>query len=105
FGMEEGTDATVPGVELSLVVGEPVRFRFFAGANRKTDKPGDWLEEWEQELEELTPLETALRSQKPAGTLQPVHMRATMTEVGTLELHCQSTDQTESWRLEFEARQ
>ena len=104
FGMEEGASTMVPGVELSLVVGEPVRFRFFAGANRKADKPGDWLEEWENELEELHPLETMLRSQKPSGTLQPVHLRALMTEVGTLELHCQSVDQTESWRLEFEAR-
>lgn len=104
FGMEEGTSVTVPGVELSLVVGEPVRFRFFAGSNRKSDKPGDWLEEWEDELEELAPLETALQSQKPAGSLQPIHLRATMTEVGTLELHCQSTNDSESWRLEFEAR-
>lgn len=104
FGMEEGTAATVPGVELSLVVGEPVRFRFFAGANRKSDKPGAWLEEWEDDLVELNPLETSLQSQKPPGTLQPVHLRASMTEVGTLELHCNSIDQTENWKLEFEAR-
>ena len=104
FGMEEGTAATVPGVELSLVVGEPVRFRFFAGANRMSDKPGSWLEEWEDDLVELNPLETSLQSQKPPGTLQPVHLRASMTEVGTLELHCHSIDQTENWKLEFEAR-
>ncbi len=104
FGMEEGSETTVPGIKLSLVVGEPVRFRFFACPNRKSDKPGDWLEEWDDDLEELNPLETALASEKPPGSLLPVTLRAAMTEVGTLELHCHSTTDSQTWKLEFEAR-
>ncbi len=32
-GMEEGTESTVPSKEVGLVVGKPVRFRFFVSSN------------------------------------------------------------------------
>ena len=37
-------------------------------------------------------------------TTVPVHLRATLTELGTLELWCVSNDGEERWRLEFELR-
>ncbi len=38
FGMEEGSEADVPGREVGLVVGREVQFRFFASAVRKEDR-------------------------------------------------------------------
>ena len=54
FGMEEGTQAELPPQEFGLVVGEPVRFRFFGSTVRREDHVGTVLEHWSpQELEEL----------------------------------------------------
>ena len=104
FGMENGTAAELSEVQLGLVVGEPVRFRFFSADLRKNDKAGDWQEEITAELMELPALETIVKSDKPSGSLVPITLKATMTEIGTLELHCESQLDDESWKLEFEAR-
>ena len=62
FGMEEGTEADVPGdEEIGLVVGEPATFRFFSAAARRQDKPGDLVDRWQEgELEETDSLEANL---------------------------------------------
>ena len=40
FGMEEGTEADVPGQEFGLVVGEPAEFRFLGSTTRRDDTVG-----------------------------------------------------------------
>src|SRR5262249_59655167 len=40
FGMEEGTEADVPGQEFGLVVGEPAEFRFLGSNLRRGDTAG-----------------------------------------------------------------
>jgi hypothetical protein len=37
FGMEEGTEVELPDDEFGLIIGEPVRFRFFASKIRRDD--------------------------------------------------------------------
>ncbi|MGC4087720.1 MAG: Hsp70 family protein [Polyangiaceae bacterium] len=57
FGMEEGSDASLPPQELGVVVGEPVTFRFFGSSVRRGDQAGTLLEAWKpDELEELSPI-------------------------------------------------
>lgn len=46
FGMEEGTEAAVPDLQLGLVVGEPVRLRFFGSSVRRSDAVGTMLDFW-----------------------------------------------------------
>jgi len=104
FGMENGTFVELSDLQLGLVVGEPVRFRFFSADLRKTDKAGDWQEDLMTELTELPALETVVSSSKPSGSLVPITLKATMTEIGTLELYCESQLDDENWKLEFEAR-
>src|SRR6516162_9691093 len=60
FGMEEGTEAQIPGREFGLVVGEPAEFRFLSSTIRKQDRVGDLLDNWLGEIEELSPLEVTL---------------------------------------------
>src|SRR5213079_525691 len=43
FGMEEGTEATIPAREFGLVVGEPAEFRFLTSTIRKQDHAGNLL--------------------------------------------------------------
>ncbi|MDQ7091029.1 MAG: Hsp70 family protein [Methylococcales bacterium] len=106
FGMEEGTDALLPDDEFGLVIGEPVRFRFFGSNNRRDDLVGTRLDYWsDDELDELDEIEITLpEDTHKAGEVVPVHLRAAVTEVGTLELHAVSQRNKASWKIEFDVR-
>ena len=67
FGMEEGTEADVPGQEFGLVVGEPAEFRFLGSTTRRGDTVGTMVEEWEGQIEELSPLATTLEAPTRRG--------------------------------------
>ncbi len=107
MGMEEGTEADVPGPELGLVVGEPAQFQFLGSTTRRDDSVGTILERWNSdELQELDSLETALEAETArSGEPVPVRLHARVTEVGTLELSCRSTRDQGSWKLEFNLRE
>ncbi len=106
MGMEEGTETVVPAAEIGLVVGEPASFRFLGSTTRR-DAPGTILDRWNpDELNELAPLETALEPQDGrAGEAVPISLHSRVTEIGTLELWCQSTRDDRRWKLEFNVRQ
>jgi hypothetical protein len=106
FGMEEGTEIEVPGKEVGLVVGREARFRFFAAPNRKDDQPGDALREWtEDELVETAPMEVSLSTAEvPDEGFIPVKFCSKLSELGVLELWCQSTRSDEEWKLELHVR-
>lgn len=106
FGMEEGTEAELPPYEFGLVVGEPVRFRFFGSTVRRDDQVGARLEYWgEDELDELDEIEVTLSAEKHAvGDVVPVHLAAKVTEVGTLQLEAVAHDGGQRWKVEFDVR-
>jgi hypothetical protein len=55
-------------------------------------------------LHPLPPIHTVLKgTENKTGTV-PVHLRAVLTEIGTLQLWCVSDTSNEQWRLEFELR-
>ena len=83
LGMEEGSEAEVPNQEFGLVVGEPAEFRFLGSSVRRTDTVGTLVEEWDDEIEELSPLTTTLEAPDRAGQVVPVHLQSKVTEIGT----------------------
>lgn len=105
FGMEEGTEADIPGQEFGMVVGEPVEFRFLSSTVRKEDSIGAILERWgEGEIEELVPVQTSMEDESDAaGTAIPVTLHAHVTEVGTLDLQLRARDDRH-WKLEYYVR-
>jgi len=105
FGMEEGTEATIPGREFGLVVGEPAEFRFLSSSVRKQDHVGSLLEDWGADIEELSPLEVTLKLDGQQGTVVPVRIETRVTELGTLEVWCVSRDGTKRWKLELNIRE
>ena len=109
FGMEEGTEADVPGQEFGAVVGEEVEFRFLGSTVRRDDPPGTVLEEWEGQLDELAPVRTQLdpagKASDTAGRVVPVHLHSRVTEVGQLELSLVSRDGKRRWKLAFDVRE
>ena len=105
FGMEEGTEATIPGREFGLVVGEPAEFRFLSSSVRKQDHVGSLLEDWGADIEELSPLEVTLKMDGQQGAVVPVRLETRVTELGTLEVWCVSRDGTNRWKLELNIRE
>ncbi len=103
FGMEEGTEADMPGQEFGLVTGEQVEFRFLGSSVRREDAAGTMVEDWQGEVEELSPVSATLEGQP--GRVVPVHLHTKVTEVGQLEVWCQSRDGKERWKLEYSVRE
>ncbi|HYG98236.1 MAG TPA: Hsp70 family protein [Terriglobales bacterium] len=105
FGMEEGSEAKIPDREFGLVVGEPAEFRFLSSSIRKQDQVGSLLEDWGDEIEELSPLEVTLTLDGQQGSVLPVRLETRVTELGTLEVWCVSRDGSHRWKLELNIRE
>ena len=114
-GMEEGTEILASSDEFELVVGETAIFRFFSSTSRTRDKPGDvflWREENdESDFEETDPIETILEldsstlSDASNESFVTVRFRSVLTELGVLEIWCDETNGSRSWKLEFSVRE
>ena len=116
FGMEEGTSAALPDRQFGLIVGEPAEFRFLSSTVRKTDPVGALIEDWGDDLEELSPLEVTLPAENGRNDVTvPVTLESRVTEIGTLELWCvernpekgkaAKTGRGSKWRLELNIRE
>jgi hypothetical protein len=103
--MEEGTEADIPQQEFGLVVGEEVEFRFLGSTVRRDDKPGVLIDDWEGQIDELSPVRVTLDGKANSGRAVPVHLHSKVTEVGQLELWCHSKDGKQKWKLEFSVRE
>jgi hypothetical protein len=105
FGMEEGSSAQIPGREFGLVVGEPAEFRFLGSPTRKQDQIGQLVEDWGEDIQELSPLQVTLDVEGQEDTVMPVRLETHVTEIGTLELWCVSRDGSQRWKLDFNIRE
>ncbi len=101
FGMEEGTSAAIPGREFGLVVGESAEFRFFTSTARKNDQVGDLIEDYGDQLDELSPMEVSFPAGETSSEVVPVSFETVVTETGMLQLWCVARD-GRKWKLEFQ---
>ncbi len=116
-GMEEGREVELPRT-FALSLERPVRFELL---ETRTELPGaaGELHELESESEpdgesrfhRLPPIETRLSSGAESPQARgnrppqlPVRLRAALSEIGTLELWCQSAMDERRWKLEFQLR-
>ncbi|MFB1030388.1 MAG: hypothetical protein QMC09_11990 [Thauera sp.] len=106
FGMEEGSEAALPEQEFGLVVGEPVRLRFFGSSVRRQDEVGTLLDWWtDDELQELEEIEATLPAEgRRPGEVVRVKLHARVTEAGTLELEALPVDGSARWKVQFDVR-
>ena len=106
FGMEEGSEAALPEQTFGLVVGEPVRFRFFGSSVRRQDQVGTLLDFWTpDELQELEDIEATLPAEgRRPGDIVHVKLHARVTETGTLELEALPVGGNERWKVQFDVR-
>ncbi|HZS39188.1 MAG TPA: Hsp70 family protein [Polyangia bacterium] len=108
-GLEEGAEVELRERELELLTNRPVRFRLFSSSDRVGDRAGDLLTVPADALAELPPIYTVLRFTRSShDTALAVHLRARLTELGTLELECVArgtgNEQADRWKLNFDLR-
>ena len=106
FGMEEGTEVALDAQEFGLVVGQPVRLRFFGSSMRRQDAVGSVLDFWgPEELVELQQIEAQLPAEgRTPGEVVAVQLLARVTNIGTLELLAVPVGGSERWKVEFDVR-
>jgi hypothetical protein len=102
-GREEGESIQIDRT-FQLTIGKPVQFPLYSTSADRLEKAGE-IVPVSEDMQALPPIHTLL---KRAGggkfDAWPVQLRATLTEIGTLELFLASAQSSEQWRLEFELR-
>jgi molecular chaperone DnaK (HSP70) len=105
-----------PGIEVRLAersfalrLGRPVRFHLVsttADPQGAPPRPGDLVDLDPAEVVRLPAIATVLRAQAAGARAEmPVQLAASLSEVGTLEVHCVAEDGSgQRWRLEFQLR-
>ena len=122
-GSEPGQEILLKDRTFALRLGQPVRFHLFTSvadvAGQAQSQPGELVNLNYEHFVRLPPIamvlqagagaETADKSAARPVTRQqeiPVQLATSLTEVGTLEMHCVSlADASQRWLLEFDLRQ
>ncbi|MDN7932450.1 Hsp70 family protein [Burkholderia metallica] len=105
-GAQEGHEIRLDDRTFALQLGQPVRFHLVSTVADTAYRPGDLVDLDGGDFVRLPPIATVVDA-KAAGAARetPVKLSASLTEVGTLEMHCIATDDTaRRWRLEFQLR-
>lgn len=107
FGLEEGSDEQMLPNEFSLVVGEPVIFRFFQSQTAEVDTLGKVIPSFSvPALRELSPLSIALDAgHYQEGDMVRVCLSARVTELGLLLLQAHDVKSDLVWTIEFQVRE
>ena len=118
-GSEPGHEALLTGRSFALRVGQPVRFQLFSavakGAGQASPQAGELVTLDEDALVRLPPLVMVLAANPadpgasngpPARQDIAVQLAVSLTDVGTLELHCVAlSGARQRWLLAFDLRQ
>jgi len=105
-GSEEGFETQLLNPAFEVLANQPVSFQLFSSSTRLGDRLGDVVELNEEEISIIPPIRTVLRYGKKAGAVSlPVQLAVRLTEVGTLEVWCESRQTPHRWRLQFDVRQ
>lgn len=105
-GSEEGFETQLLNPAFDVLANQPVSFQLFSSSTRLGDRLGDVVELNEEEISIIPPIRTVLRYGKKAGAVSlPVQLAVRLTEVGTLEVWCESRQTPHRWRLQFDVRQ
>jgi len=103
-GTEEGTSLELAERAFTVLTNRPVSFTLYSSTVRH-DQHGDVVTLDEAEAHSHAPLITVLRYGKRSREAElTVRLRVNFTEVGTLELWCESLKTDHRWRLGFQLR-
>ncbi|MGC8720256.1 MAG: Hsp70 family protein [Thermodesulforhabdaceae bacterium] len=105
-GMEEGFERQIEGRVFEVISNQPVSFQILASTTRVEDRLGDVVTLTEDDAVLLPPIHTVLKFGKSGERRNiPVNLGVKLTEVGTLEMWCQSLQTPHRWQLQFDVRE
>jgi hypothetical protein len=103
-GTNEGTTLPLLDREFSVLANRPVSFHLYSSSIRH-DTHGAIADLDPEQIHRHAPLVTLLRYGKKLQQMElAVRLSVSFTEVGTLELWCESVSSPHRWRLQFELR-
>jgi molecular chaperone DnaK (HSP70) len=102
-GIDEGTSLPLLNREFSVMANRPASFPLYSSRTRH-DAHGEVVPLGGESVDSHGALVSLLRYGKLRDVLLVVRLRASFTEVGTLEIWCESRDTPHRWRLQFELR-
>ena len=105
-GTEAGEQVALPARNFALQLGQAVRFHLVSSVSDQAWRPGELATLGGEDFVRLPPIAAVLPT--PEGRSREkvtVSLVSTMTEVGTLEMHCISVDDARRrWLLPFDLR-
>lgn len=105
-GTEEGFHARLDNTDFVALANQPVSFHVFSSSTRLGDEMGQVVALGPEDASVLPPVRTVLRfGKKQEAKRLPVRLAVRLTELGTLELWCESEQTDHRWQLRFDARQ
>jgi hypothetical protein len=103
-GVEEGTTLPLTDREFAVLANRPVSFALYSSRVRH-ETHGEVVALGQEAVHRHAPLVTLLRYGKKLREIElAVRLRVAFTELGTLELWCESLNSPHRWRLQFELR-
>ncbi|NML97194.1 hsp70 family protein [Paraburkholderia sp. RP-4-7] len=106
-GTEEGHEIRIEDRTFALRLGHPVRFHLASSSADTLYQPGELTDLAQGDFVRLPPIATIVqaRGASPARGETAVQIVTSLTEVGTLEVHCIELDNpAQRWLLEFQLR-
>ena len=102
---QEGDFIPIDHRDFDLLMGQPVSFPLAGSSVRADDKPGDLVADSPDTILALPPLTSLMRvGRKAKAERVPVRLVSKVTEVGTVELWCESRTDERRWRLQIQLR-
>ncbi|MFB9125612.1 Hsp70 family protein [Paraburkholderia dipogonis] len=105
-GTEEGHEILIADRTFALRLGHPVRFHLVSSSADTVYRPGELIDLAGGDFVRLPPIATIVQPRGAKSARETaVQIATSLTEVGTLEVHCiELDDPTQRWLLEFQLR-
>ncbi|RKE36113.1 Hsp70 protein [Paraburkholderia sp. BL23I1N1] len=106
-GTEEGHEIRIEDRTFALRLGHPVRFHLASSSADTIYQPGELIDLAQGDFVRLPPIATIVqaRGASPSRGETAVQIATSITEVGTLDVHCIELDNpAQRWLLEFQLR-
>jgi hypothetical protein len=102
---QEGDVISIVNRDFDLLMGQPVAFPLASSSVRADDRPGDLVADSPDTILALPPLTSLMRvGRKAKSERVPVRLASKVTEIGTVELWCESRTDDRRWRLQIQLR-
>jgi molecular chaperone DnaK (HSP70) len=105
-GTEEGHEILIADRTFALRLGHPVRFHLVSSSADTVYQPGELIDLAGGDFVRLPPIATIVQPRGASSARETaVQIATSLTEVGTLEVHCiELDDPAQRWLLEFQLR-